>query len=57
MATGLVEEMDLNPVSLYAKGAIVLDAKMKLRMPQSERLYVDRKMHMMQSLIHHRVYS
>jgi len=36
MATGLVEEVDLNPVSLYAKGAIVLDAKMKLRKPQLE---------------------
>ena len=31
MATGFVEEIDLNPVSLYADGAIVLDAKMKLR--------------------------
>ena len=31
MATGHVEEIDLNPVSLYADGAIVLDAKMKLR--------------------------
>ena len=36
MATGLVEEIDLNPVSLYARGAIVLDAKLKLRTPQSE---------------------
>jgi len=33
MATGYVEEIDLNPVSLYADGAIVLDAKMKLRLP------------------------
>jgi acetate---CoA ligase (ADP-forming) subunit beta len=31
MATGYVEEIDLNPVSLYADGAMVLDAKMKLR--------------------------
>ena len=31
MATGLVEELDLNPVTLYAQGAMVLDAKMKLR--------------------------
>jgi len=31
MATGYVEEIDLNPVSLYADGAIVLDARMKLR--------------------------
>ena len=31
MATGYVEEIDLNPVSLYADRAIVLDAKMKLR--------------------------
>lgn len=30
MATGLVAEIDLNPVTLYAKGAMVLDAKMKL---------------------------
>ena len=30
MATGLVEEIDLNPVTLYAEGAMVLDAKMKL---------------------------
>lgn len=31
MATGLVEELDLNPVTLYAEGAMVLDAKMRLR--------------------------
>ena len=31
MATGLVEETDLNPVTLYMKGSVVLDAKMKLR--------------------------
>lgn len=31
MATGLVAEIDLNPVTLYAEGAMVLDAKMKLR--------------------------
>jgi len=31
MATGLVEELDLNPVTLYAQGAMVLDAKMRLR--------------------------
>jgi len=34
MATGLVEEIDLNPVSLYEDGAMVLDAKMKLRLPE-----------------------
>ena len=32
MATGYVEEIDLNPVSLYATGAMVLDAKLKLRL-------------------------
>jgi acetyl-CoA synthetase (ADP-forming) len=31
MATGYVEEIDLNPVALYADGAMVLDAKMKLQ--------------------------
>jgi len=31
MATGLVAEIDLNPVVLYAEGAMVLDAKIKLR--------------------------
>ena len=31
MATGLVAEIDFNPVTLYAKGAMVLDAKMNLR--------------------------
>lgn len=30
MATGLIEEIDLNPVCLYPKGAIVLDAKMSI---------------------------
>ena len=30
MASGSVEEIDLNPVALYRKGAMVLDAKMKL---------------------------
>ncbi|GAB4483017.1 MAG: hypothetical protein OHK006_02810 [Thermodesulfovibrionales bacterium] len=30
MATGLVEEIDLNPVALSADGAVVLDAKIKL---------------------------
>jgi hypothetical protein len=33
MATGLIEEMDLNPVSLYLDGAMILDAKMSLRNP------------------------
>ncbi len=33
MATGLIEEIDLNPVSVYPKGAMVLDAKMSV--PQS----------------------
>ncbi|MFA4828092.1 MAG: acetate--CoA ligase family protein [Thermodesulfovibrionales bacterium] len=31
IASGDVEEIDLNPVSLYPKGAIVLDAKMKVK--------------------------
>lgn len=31
MATGLLEEMDLNPVAVYSKGAMVLDAKMSVR--------------------------
>ncbi|RJQ41476.1 MAG: acyl-CoA synthetase [Nitrospiraceae bacterium] len=31
MASGYVEEIDLNPVALYPKGAMVLDAKMKGR--------------------------
>jgi hypothetical protein len=31
MATGFVEEIDLNPVALYTQGAMVLYAKMKLR--------------------------
>jgi acetate---CoA ligase (ADP-forming) subunit beta len=31
MASGLVEEIDLNPVALYPDGAIVLDAKMSAR--------------------------
>ncbi len=31
MASGLVEEIDLNPVALYPKGAVVLDAKMSAR--------------------------
>jgi acetyl-CoA synthetase (ADP-forming) len=30
IASGHVEEIDLNPVALYPKGAMVLDAKMKL---------------------------
>ncbi len=29
MATGLVEEIDLNPVALYPEGAMILDAKMR----------------------------
>jgi acyl-CoA synthetase (NDP forming) len=33
MATDLVGEVDLNPVALYPDGAIVLDAKMSLRLP------------------------
>jgi len=28
MATGLVKEIDLNPVALYPKGSLILDAKM-----------------------------
>ena len=31
MATGFIGEIDLNPVVLYPQGAMVLDAKMKLR--------------------------
>jgi acyl-CoA synthetase (NDP forming) len=31
MQTGVVEEIDLNPVSLYPEGAVVLDAKVKLK--------------------------
>jgi len=30
MATGLIEEMDLNPVAIYPEGAMVLDAKMSI---------------------------
>ncbi len=30
MATGLIKEIDLNPVAIYPKGAMVLDAKMAL---------------------------
>lgn len=29
MATGLVSEIDLNPVTLYPKGSMILDAKMR----------------------------
>jgi acyl-CoA synthetase (NDP forming) len=31
IASGLVEEIDLNPVALYPRGALVLDAKMSAR--------------------------
>jgi acetyl-CoA synthetase (ADP-forming) len=31
MDTGLVEEMDLNPVSVYPEGALILDAKLRFR--------------------------
>lgn len=31
IASGHVEEIDLNPVALYPKGAMILDAKMKAR--------------------------
>jgi acyl-CoA synthetase (NDP forming) len=34
MASGLVEEIDLNPVALYPRGALVLDAKMSARLFQ-----------------------
>jgi len=34
MATGLIEEIDLNPVALYPEGAMVLDAKLSLH-PQT----------------------
>ena len=30
MATGLIEEIDLNPVTVYSEGAMVLDAKMSI---------------------------
>lgn len=30
-ATGLIEEIDLNPVAVYSKGAMVLDAKISVR--------------------------
>ncbi len=30
MATNLIKEIDLNPVSLYPEGAIILDAKMEI---------------------------
>jgi succinyl-CoA synthetase beta subunit len=35
MASGLVEEIDLNPVALYPRGALVLDAKMSARLFRS----------------------
>ncbi len=35
MATGLIEEIDLNPVCLYPKGAMVLDAKMSILRSES----------------------
>jgi acetyl-CoA synthetase (ADP-forming) len=31
ISTGLIQEIDLNPVALYPEGAIVLDAKISLR--------------------------
>ncbi len=31
IGTGLIEEIDLNPVSLYPEGALILDAKMSVR--------------------------
>lgn len=30
IATGLIEEIDLNPVALYPEGAMILDAKMRV---------------------------
>ncbi len=30
MATSLIKEIDLNPVALYPKGAMILDAKMSI---------------------------
>ncbi len=33
MATGLLEEIDLNPVALYPDGAMILDAKMLVASP------------------------
>ncbi len=33
IATGRIEEMDLNPVAIYPEGAMILDAKMSLRTP------------------------
>lgn len=35
MATGLLEEIDLNPVALYPDGAMILDAKMLVTFPSS----------------------
>ena len=34
MATGLVEEVDLNPIALYPDGTLVLDAKMSVFLSQ-----------------------
>jgi len=31
IATGLIKEIDLNPVSLYPEGAMVLDAKLLIK--------------------------
>jgi acetyl-CoA synthetase (ADP-forming) len=31
MATGLIDEIDLNPVALYPDGAVILDAKLSVR--------------------------
>jgi succinyl-CoA synthetase beta subunit len=36
MASGLVEEIDLNPVALYPGGALILDAKMSARLVRPE---------------------
>jgi len=35
MATGLLEEIDLNPVALYPHGAMILDAKMLVAAPST----------------------
>lgn len=37
MATGLLEEIDLNPVALYTDGAMILDAKMLVASPATQK--------------------